>query len=113
MKKEAELDETATKRKKSGSTISAYLEQKLDKKSQEHLHIMLLQALIWGNISFNFVNNPFFIRFLSKLRPSQCGRAVARHVAEASATSAKFDQVAYQWHCQLRKGLPGTLAMVR
>ena len=33
---------------------------------------MLLQALIWGNVPFNFVNNPFFIRFLSKLRPSHC-----------------------------------------
>jgi len=72
MKNEAKVDETATKRKKSGSTISAYMEQKLGKKSQEHLHIMLLQALIWGNISFNFVNNPFFIRILSKLRPSYC-----------------------------------------
>ena len=33
MKNGAEVDETATKRKKSGSTISAYMEQKLDKKS--------------------------------------------------------------------------------
>ena len=33
MKNEAEVDETATKWKKSGSTISAYMEQKLDKKS--------------------------------------------------------------------------------
>ena len=32
MKNEAEVDETATKWKKSGSTISAYMEQKLDKK---------------------------------------------------------------------------------
>ena len=72
MKNEAEVDETATKRKTSGSKISAYMEQKLDKKSEEYLHIMLLQALIWGNISFNFVDNTFFIRFLSKLRPSYC-----------------------------------------
>ena len=72
MKSEAEVDKTATKRKNTGSKISAFMEQKLDKKSQEPLHIMLLQALIWGNISFNFVNNPFFIRFLSKLRPSYC-----------------------------------------
>ena len=72
MKSEAEVDETATKRKNTGSKISAYMEQKLDKKSQEPLHIMLLQALIWGNVPFNFVNNPFFIRFLSKLRPSYC-----------------------------------------
>ena len=34
MKNEAEVDETATKWKKSGSTISAYMEQKLDKKSK-------------------------------------------------------------------------------
>jgi len=47
MKNEAEVNETATKRKTSGSKISAYMEQKLDKKSQEYLHIMLLQALIW------------------------------------------------------------------
>jgi len=47
MKNEAEVDENATKRKKSESTISAYLEQKLDKKSQKHLRIMLLQALIY------------------------------------------------------------------
>ena len=66
----AEVNKAAMKRKKSGSTISAYMEQKLDKNSQEEIHVLLLQALIWGNISFNFVNNPFFIRFLSKLRPS-------------------------------------------
>ena len=35
MKSEAEVDETATKRKNTGSKISAYMEQKLDKKSQE------------------------------------------------------------------------------
>ena len=34
MKNEAEVDETATKWKKSGSTISAYMEQKLDKKAK-------------------------------------------------------------------------------
>jgi len=34
MKDEAEVDETATKWKKSGSTISAYMEQKLDKKAK-------------------------------------------------------------------------------
>jgi len=34
MKNEAEVDETATKGKKSGSTISAYLEKKLDKKAK-------------------------------------------------------------------------------
>ena len=72
MKSEAEVDETATKRKNTGLKISAYMEQKLDKKSQEPLHIMLLQGLIWGNVPFNSVNNPFFIRFLSKLRPSYC-----------------------------------------
>jgi len=33
MKNEAEVDETATKWKKSGSTIIAYMEQKLDKKA--------------------------------------------------------------------------------
>ena len=63
MKNETEVDETATKRNKSGSKISAYMEQKLDWKSKEHLHIMLLQALMWGNISFKFANNPFFIQF--------------------------------------------------
>ena len=41
IKNEAEVDETVTKRKKTGSKINAYtgMEQKLDKKSQEHLHI--------------------------------------------------------------------------
>jgi len=34
MKNEAEVDETATKWKKPGSTISAYMEQKLDKKAK-------------------------------------------------------------------------------
>ena len=63
MKSEAEVDKTATKRKNTGSKISAFMEQKLDKKSQEPLHIMLLQALIWGNISFNFVNKPFLSDF--------------------------------------------------
>jgi len=83
--------------KKTGSKINAYMEQKLDKKSQEHLHIMLLQVLIWGNIPFNFVNNPFFIRCLSKLRPSYCLPTVVQMwqnsgtVAEASAIFAKFD----------------------
>ena len=75
MKNEAEVDETATKWKKSGSTISAYMEQNLDKKSYEHLHIMLLQALMWGNNPFNFANNPFFIRFLSKLNVAEQWRA--------------------------------------
>ena len=70
MKNEVEVNKVAMKRKKTGSTISAYMEQKLDKNSQEEIHVLLLQALIWGNISFNFVNNPFFIRFLSRLRPS-------------------------------------------
>jgi len=72
MKRETEVDETATKRKNTGSKISAYMEQKLDKKSQEPLHTKLLRALIWDNVPFNFVNNLFFIRFLSKLRPSYC-----------------------------------------
>jgi len=26
-----------------------------------------MQSNMWGNISFNFANNPYFIRFLSKL----------------------------------------------
>ena len=34
MKNEAEVDKTATKWKKSGSTISAYMVQKLDKKAK-------------------------------------------------------------------------------
>ena len=70
MKNDLESNKTAMKSKMSVSTIHAYMEQKLDKKSQEQIHILLLQAVIWGNISFQFVNNPFFSRFLSKLRPS-------------------------------------------
>jgi len=60
---------------------------------------------MWGNISFNFDNNPFFIRFLSKLNVAEQWRATWQN----PLPFCKFDQVACQWHCQLRKGLPVTL----
>ena len=50
MKNEAEVDETATKWKKSGSTISAYMEQKLDKKAK-NIFIYRKQQSIWTEIS--------------------------------------------------------------
>jgi len=102
MKSEAEVDETATKKKNTGSKISAYMEQKLDKKSQEPLHIMLLQALIWGNTPFYFVHNPFFIRFLSKLRSSYCLPTSGATVAEASATLLNL----IKWHATFEEVCP-------
>ena len=51
-------------------SINQFFEKKKGTGTQEALHVLLLQALIWDNISFNFLNNPFFIRFLAKLRPS-------------------------------------------
>ena len=47
MKNEAEGDETATKWKKSGSTISAYMEQKLDKK----LRTSSYNAIVGPNVA--------------------------------------------------------------
>ena len=52
------------------SSIMNFMEQKVDTNTSEALHILLLQAIIWGNLSWNFLNNPFFIRFLALLRPS-------------------------------------------
>ena len=46
MKNEVEVNKVAMKRKKTGSTISAYMEQKLDKNSQEEIHVLLLQLLL-------------------------------------------------------------------
>ena len=55
--------------KKSGG-IDSYFERSISSKVHDELHVLLAQALIWGNIGFNFINNPFFIRFLKKLRPA-------------------------------------------
>ena len=55
--------------KKTGD-IDSYFERSINSKVHDELHVLLAQALIWGNIGFNFINNPFFIRFLKKLRPA-------------------------------------------
>ncbi|CAG8855320.1 31024_t:CDS:1, partial [Gigaspora margarita] len=34
------------------------------------LHTLLLQALVYGNVPFSFIENPFFILFLNNLRSS-------------------------------------------
>ena len=52
------------------SSITHFMEQKIDSSMSETLHILLLQAIICGNLSWNFLNNPYFKRFLVLLRPS-------------------------------------------
>lgn len=55
------------------------------------LHTLLLRALVYGNISFSFVENPFFILFLNNLRSSY--NPLSRYTLSNSVIQTEYARI--------------------
>ncbi|CAG8848489.1 33934_t:CDS:2, partial [Gigaspora margarita] len=55
------------------------------------LHILLLQALVYGNVPFSFIKNPFFVLFLNNLRSSY--NTLLKYTLSNSIIQTKYAQI--------------------
>lgn len=73
------------------SSIMNFMEQKVDTNTSEALHILLLQAIIWGNISWNFLNDPLLHTFsctTSSFLQASIGRCFCKSNIQLSINSS-------------------------